>query len=228
MGIFAALLLSAAINASGHWEGVIRADGMEVKIEVDLAENAGTFSNPARGIRAFPLSNVSVDGSAVTFAINANGGGTFRGSVDGKSIKGTFSTRGPDAQPLELPFELTRTGDAKIEAAPKNAAIAKELEGRWKGAIEVEGTSRQIELKLQNHSDGSASGFFVTSEGVEIAITTIEQKESTVTLDVKNIGGVYKGTMNADATEIAGTWTQGPFTAPLKLRRITAVGHSTP
>jgi hypothetical protein len=223
-----ALQAQAAADPSGHWEGVIRADTMEITIEIDLARDAqgalaGRFSNLAQNVRGFPLSSVGVDGTAVTFAIAAAGGGVFRGSVgsDGQSIRGAFSTRGADSQPLELPFELTRTGAARIEAAPTSPAIGAQLEGAWSGTLEVEGTPRPLRLKLLNHADGTATGFLITGEGVEIAIARIEQQASSVTLDVSNIGGRYVGTLSGDGLELAGTWTQGPFTAPLVFRRST-------
>lgn len=134
-------------------------------------------------------------------------------------MQGTFTTRGPDGQPLELPFDLKRTGAAKIEAAPKNAAVSKELEGTWSGTMEVDGTSRELGLRFRNQADGTASGIVIAGEGTEIAITTIAQKASAVTLDVKSIGGSYTGTLDASGTELTGTWTQGPFTAPLVFRR---------
>jgi hypothetical protein len=228
--VLTSFLLHAQTPAgvSGHWEGVIHAPGMDIVIEVDLAPDAagklaGTFSNPARNVRAFPLANVEADGTSVTFAIPAaTGGGTFSGTLapDGKSMKGTFATKGPDAQPLDLPFELTHAGPAKIDAPAKSSAIGKDLEGRWSGALEVEGTTRQIGLSLVNHADGTATGVVISGEGIEVPITVIAQKGSSVTLDVKNIGGSYAGTLGNGGAELVGTWTQGPFSAPLTFRRV--------
>ena len=56
-------------------------------------------------------------------------------------------------------------------------------------------------------------------EGLEIPITTITQKASSVTLDVTTVGGSYAGALNAEGTELAGTWTQGSATLPLTFRR---------
>jgi hypothetical protein len=41
----------------------------------------------------------------------------------------------------------------------------------------------------------------------------------TVKLDVKAIGGVYEGTLNKDASAMAGTWTQGGGSLPLSEQR---------
>jgi hypothetical protein len=221
------LRAQTAVDPSGHWEGLIHAGAMEVIIEVDVARNAkgeiaGTFSNA--NVRGFPLSNVVVDGTSITFEIKTTGGGAFHGSLgaDGKSMKGTFTTHGADSHPVELPFELTRTGTARIEAASKSSAISKDLEGRWTGTLDVNGTPRQVGLNLVNHPDATATGFVISGDGVEIPITLIVQKGPSLTLDVKSVGGSYVGTLKGSGTELAGMWTQGPFVAPLTFRRAAA------
>ena len=72
----------ASPDPSGHWEGVVRAPGIELAVEFDLTKNlggqwAGTFSQPAQNISGFPLSGVSLNGNRVTFEIRATGGGPF-------------------------------------------------------------------------------------------------------------------------------------------------------
>ncbi len=209
---------------SGHWEGVIRAPQMNVNIEVDLSrtasgEWAGTFGNAMQNVHGLPLSDIRINGNEIAFALKLTGGDAFRGTLaaDGNSINGTFTTRHNDND-MELPFELTRKGDAKIEAAPKSAPISKALEGRWSGSLQVEGTTRTIGLTLTNHPDGTATGIVVSSENVQIPIASIVENGAHVKLDVKNIGGVFAGTLTADG--LAGTWTQGPFSAPLTFHRL--------
>lgn len=209
-------LVTSIQAQTGHWEGTINAAEKSVTIEFDLTRSGGTFTLPARHLKALPLSNVALNGTAVTFEIKGEGGGVFQGTVgtDGKSIEGTFSMRGP--QSMEIPFTLKRTGDARIAAPPKSAPIGKELEGKWTGKLEVDGKQKQIGLTLTN-SDASSTGS-LTSEGLEVAIDSIVQKGRDVTLDLRNVGGSYSGTLRDDGT-IAGTWTQTPFVGPLVFRR---------
>ena len=215
------LLVSAAplCAQTGHWEGAIKAPEMNVAIEVDLVRDAsgalaGTFNNAARNLRGLPLSDVRAEGSEVTFAIKLTGGGVFRGklSSDGQSIEGVFAM--PE---MELPFSLTRTGEAKVEQAPRSAAIAKELEGRWRATLVADGTSREVGLRLANHPDGTSTGIIVSSQGAEIPLSSIVQKETSLTFEVKPFGGAFTGTIGPDG--IAGTWTQGTFSAPLTFQR---------
>ncbi|HEV7764737.1 MAG TPA: hypothetical protein VGQ76_07040 [Thermoanaerobaculia bacterium] len=237
--VFTALLLSGALlhaqsspDVSGHWDGVIQAPQMDVAIAVDLARDAtgaltGTFDSPARQVRAFPLANITASGTSVAFEIKANGGGTFRGTItpDGKSVSGTFAMAGPDGQSMEIPFQLTRTRDAVVEAAPKSPAIAKNLEGKWTGTIVVEETQKPIELHLSNHADGTSTGVLKTNDGVEVPIWRIAQTESGVRLEVRMVGGSWEGKLEGDA--LVGTWTQGAFTAPLTFRRSVRCGELT-
>jgi hypothetical protein len=218
--MFAILLLASTLSQplpTGHWDGVIHGP-MDIVIAVDLTANAdgqlaGTFDNAAQNIHFLPLSNVAVHGTTLTFEIEGHGGGTFRGTLGGPSLQGKFSM-----QDQELPFELKRTGEAKSEPVVKSAAVSKDLEGKWSGTLDVNGTVRRVGLILSNGADGTASGSMVSSEGVKIPITLIAQQGSSVTLDVKRVGGTYTGTF--EGTELTGTWTQGTFAAPVTFRRV--------
>jgi hypothetical protein len=53
---------------------------------------------------------------------------------------------------------------------------------------------------------------------LEIPIATITQKASSVTLDLKAIGGSYSGALNAEGTALVGTVTQGAAVLPLTFR----------
>ncbi len=90
------LAFQATASAGGHWTGTIT--GPEIAVEVDLASKGagtwhGTISIPSQGTKGLPLSEVSVKGTAVTFAIpQAPGDPRFAGtlSADGKTIAGNF------------------------------------------------------------------------------------------------------------------------------------------
>lgn len=221
--VAAPALFAQTSGLSGHWEGTIQTPQQDVKIKVDLVANgggelAGTFGNPTQNLQGLVLSNFVVDGKSIGFQIKgAPGERMFRGqlSADGASISGDYTQSG-----YTMPFTLTRTGDARIETPAKNAPIAKELEGTWNGTLEVEGKQRQIILRMSNQPDGAVTGSFVSvDEGLEIPISRITQKESSVTLDVKAVGGSYAAAVNPEGTMLVGTWTQGPAVLPLTFQR---------
>ena len=217
------LLAQPAVDPSGHWEGTIQAQpNMAMKVEIDLARNgkgelAGTFGQPARGVKGLPLSTVAVETGAVRFVLKggpdaATFGGTL--SADGKSIFGDVSQAG-----YTVPFTLTRTGDARIAPVPKSAAIGKELEGTWNGTLDVNGQPMRLIVKMANQPDGTATGTIVSPDGsgVEVPIA-MTQKGSNLMIDVTSIGASYSGVLNATGTELAGTWRQQSSALPLTLR----------
>ena len=120
-----------ATALSGHWEGAIQTPGQELKIEIDLDGSGdkwkGTINVPVQGLKGFPLSAISVQNDAVTFAMKGvPGDPLFKGAVskDAKTLSGTFSQGGGS-----VPFALTRTGEAKFEPLPKSTAVGKESRG---------------------------------------------------------------------------------------------------
>jgi hypothetical protein len=210
-------------DPSGHWQGAIHVPNQEIAIEVDLARNStgdtrGTFSGV--NIKGYPLSDIAIDGAALTFKLKVDSGGAFSGklSADGKVLSGEFTA---NKGGYVLPFELSRSGEAKFDPPAKNPSIGKELEGTWTGTLEANGVPMRILLKMTNQADGTSTGSLANlDEGtVDIPISAIAQSAATVNLDVKVVNGSFSGTVNAAGTELTGTWSQGTFSAPLTFRR---------
>jgi hypothetical protein len=219
----------ASVDPSGHWAGAIHvppfngAGSREVPIEIDLATNAGgvlggTFSQPDQNVKGLPLSNVSRDGATVSFEIKTNGGGVFRGTQADTSMSGEFvTTQGG----FNIPFDLKRTGEARIAPAPKSPRIGKELEGTWNGAIEVGAKAERLVLKMTNQSDGTSSGTIQDIDGSNVEIpVAMTQKASSLTIDLAVVGASYAAVLNAD-NELVGTWTQGPLSLPVTFKLVS-------
>jgi hypothetical protein len=218
------LLAQTAVDPSGHWEGTIQAQpNIVIKVEIDLAKNgkgglAGTFGQPEQRVKGLPLSTVAVESRSVRFVVKGGpDAATFVAtlSADGKSMSGDVTQDGSS-----IPFSLTRTGDAQFAPAPKNAAIGKELEGTWNGALDLGERPMRVVLRMSNQPDGTATGTIVSPDGsgVEIPIA-MTQKASNLTIDVTSVGASYVGVLNATGTELAGTWTQGQVVLPLTFKR---------
>lgn len=226
--IVALMLFSSSIviaqtpaDPSGRWEGLVHLPNQTLTIEINLAKNArgdwdGTFGELQQGIKALPLASVSVENRAVKFLVKGSDEGSlFSGTLaaDGKSLTGDIAIGG-----MTIPFELSRTGEAKIAAAPKSPAIPKDLEGTWSGAI---GGRLRLIVKMVNQADGTASGTIVSPDGSDKEIPmAIALKGSRVMLDVDAVGGMFVGDLNAAAGELTGTWSQATTSAPLTLTRV--------
>jgi hypothetical protein len=218
------VLAQTPVDPTGHWEGAITAPFGEVVIEIDLARSAkgeimGTFGNPAQNLRGFPLSQIVVDGRAIGFALkpSGGGGGSFQGILltDGKSMTGDFAT------PMgTVAFNLTRTGEARFEAAPRNAPITSALEGTWTGTLSAGGKEIRLVLRMANQADGTASGVIVDpAQGVEVSLG-LTVNGSTLTLNATPLkGNFFSGVLNQTGTELAGTYTEGSLTLPLIFKR---------
>ena len=220
-------LFAQAADPTGHWSGAIHvpayngASPREIGIDVDIARSAGgaleaTFGQPAQNIKGLPLGSVSLDGKAIAFELKANGGGLFKGTVaDAKSIAGEFiTTEGGYA----IPFNLARTGEAIVEAAPQSTAISKELEGTWHGTVELEGKKERLVLKMANRADGTAAGTVVDLDGSNVAIPiAMAQNAAAVTIEVAAVRASFTAVLNGN--ELRGTWSQGPLTLPVTFTR---------
>lgn len=112
-----------APTPEGLWQGVIAYDPgrVEIDIVVELAQApdgrwAGTIDVLPLGMEYYPLEDVSVEGSEVTFWLNRRSPtaglveSPFRGelSADGSTIAGEFVEGGKNHHP----FEIERIGEA--------------------------------------------------------------------------------------------------------------------
>ncbi len=104
------LLAQNQPSAAGRWQGAVSLQDSMLCITVDLARSklgkwTGEVHIPCQGIKNFPLINIRVEGSAVSFDMpGAAASPSFRGklSEDGRSISGGFSARPGRTFPLEL------------------------------------------------------------------------------------------------------------------------------
>jgi hypothetical protein len=217
------VLAQTAVDPSGQWEGVVKVPEKELKIEIDLAKNgqgnlAGTFGQPAQGVKGLPLTKIAVENRSVSFTVKGDAEpSTFTGelSADGKSLSGNVVLAG-----YTIPFSLTRNGDARIAPVPKSPPIGKGLEGAWNGTLDSGEKKLRLILKMANQPDGTAAGTIVSPDGsgVEIPIA-IKQQASNLTIDVPSVGISYAAVLNAAGTELAGTWKQAGSVQPLTLHR---------
>lgn len=213
--------VATAVDPSGHWVGTVTAPFGEVRVEVDITRTGdrltATLNQPAQRVRALPLRNVTLDGRAIGFEVS--GSGAFQGILfaDGRTIGGDFTTRDGSA-----PFNLTREGDAVVDAPLSGPAITADLEGRWTGVLEAGGRQLRFALVLANQADGTSVGRVVSIDegGLEVPVG-IAQSGRAVTLDIRMTSAKYSGTLNTDGTELTGTFAQGDLTLPLVFRRDT-------
>jgi hypothetical protein len=108
-----------------------------------------------------------------------------------------------------------------ISTAP--IARAKSIVGDWQGTLKAGGAELRLVLHI---TEGEAGSLKATLDSIDqaangIPVTSITLKDSKLNLTVESVNGTYEGTVNATATEITGTWSQGQ-PLPLDFKRATA------
>ena len=209
-------------DPTGHWEGTITAPMGQIDFEIDVArDNSGmliaTYGQKATGVRALPLTQVSLDGRTFTFVLftGGPGGGAFKGDMlsDGKTISGEVKATMGSA-----PFMLYRTSDAVLAPKVKNAAVSKALEGRWTGNLDVGATQITVVLTIANRADGTASALIAQASepGLQLE-AAMHESGSAVAFEVPATSGAWQGTLTNNS--MTGTWTQPGGSLLLTLTR---------
>lgn len=216
--IFCALALAAAIDPSGHWVGTVDTPQTRVAMQVDIAringQLVGAITIPQQHLAGLPLTQISVDGSTITFGARADQLMQATIGDDGKTMTGTFSV-----ETFSFPFTLTRTADATLAERPTSAPFAKELEGTWHGTLGDTGRELHLVLTMVNRPDGSAVATIVNLDegGLQLPVV-VSRSGSAVTIESHVVESSFDGRLTASG-ELAGTFHQGAFSVPLTFRR---------
>ena len=227
--LFASTALSqAAESAAGRWEGVAQIPGQELKLIVDLSDEGGkdwtgSIIIPGFGVKGAQLVDLHVRGGDLDFAIKGALGNERSGRAELKAhltpdghLAGDFNQGGNSA-----PFVLSKTGPPQVDLPPRSTAVAKEVEGEWKGDYEMMGYARHATLKFANRgNEGAALEFTIVGKKVNnVPVSLVAQDGDFVTVKSDEFGITFEGRFSKEAGEIKGTLSQGPMEAPLVLRK---------
>jgi hypothetical protein len=224
--IFLTMAASAFAQADmrGHWTGNLNTPNGAVGFEFDLDKTSdgwiGSVSVPAQGANGMPLENISFAEGKGTFHLKGGAGDpNFTGTLaeDGKTLDGTFSQG-----PMSLPLKLTRAGDAKVVVPKPSAPVPAQFVGSWEGAIDF-GQQLRLVLTISNGKTGAEAVMESLDQGnAKIPVGSITTAGTKLLLLVPTVSGSYQGDINADGTEITGTWTQLGMSTPLNLKKSAA------
>lgn len=215
----------AASEPIGRWQGKIQIPNKELGITVDLDRNSkgvwiGSMSVTGTTSIDVPLADIKMEGTSVRFAANLPERASFEGrlSADGSGLSGTASNAAGEA-----PFQLARSGEAKVKVPSPSSLLSKEFEGAWEGTVESDGKVRRVGLKLSPAADGSARATLIAVDqgNLEIPVTTVTIQDKQVQLDAPAISGTYRGTLGGSG-DIAGEWTQGTTRLALTFKHVTS------
>jgi hypothetical protein len=216
--------LMAQTSLAGHWEGNVVLPDKEMAITVDLTKSdkgewTGSFGVPPQGVSGLKIDKLEVDGKNVKFSVpEAPGVPEFSGTLkDDGHLALNLSVGGGS-----FPADMKRTGEAKVETRPPSPAVDKKFEGDWDGSLDTPGGSLHLVLHVQNQPDKTVK---VTMDSPDqgalgMGMSEIVQKDASIEMKLKLVNGSFKGTLNAEGTELTGEWTQNGGTLPLKLKKV--------
>ena len=205
---------------AGHWEGKIDVPDHPMSMTMDVAKDSkgawiGTMTVVGTSSVDVPLSPLTVDASAVRFGARLPEEADFAGHLANGSINGTATNTQGSA-----PFQLTRSGDAKLNLPAPSSALTKDFAGEWLGTTEIQGKTIHLGLKLASAPDGTATATLISVDqgNTEVPIHTVTIHDKSLAFESRSVSGKFNGTLGADGA-ITGDWVQGQRTLPLTFRR---------
>jgi pimeloyl-ACP methyl ester carboxylesterase len=219
-------LFAQSPDPSGHWQGAIELPGTELAIRVDLDRGAGGWSGtidvPAQGLRAFELGDIVVEGRSVAFTMpGVPGDPGFAGALSeaGDAISGKFTQNEQG-----MPFSLKRAEKVPERGAtPARGVPGEGFAGFWQGSLRVSGFELRLLVDLRGAGGDLTGVMHSLDQGSgEIPVTSVVAGARTLQLEASSIGGVFEGVLDAEGSEVAGTWKQGGQSLPLVLKRLAA------
>ena len=97
----------------------------------------------------------------------------------------------------------------------------KGIEGEWEGAIEVQGTSIGVTIKVTKGDDGTLSATIdIPDQGaMDVPLDNVTFEDNTFKFDLIAANGSYEGKLKESGDDIEGEWSQGGASLPLNLKR---------
>ena len=232
----AAGIAFSATDPTGRWEGEVRIPGVPMAIVLDLARSApdgawvGSLTLPGRGVKGAALTDLGVDadGGVVADAGRAIGGPpsahptrlAVRLAAEGRLV-GTWQQAGHSAE-----ASFRRSGEPQVDLPPRSSPFPAGLAGVWSGRYELGGYPRDVTLTLSAPStDTSTVGraSIVGKRRTELPIERVVVSGGDLTIE--SGGGLrFEGRFDGGSGRIDGWMMQGPFEAPLLLRRAGGSG----
>jgi len=211
--------LAQAQDITGDWQGTLDTGMGQLRLVLHITKGADgalkatldSIDQP--GANGIPVNSVTLKDSKLNLDVTAVHG-TYEGKVaaDAKTISGTWT----QSQPLALEFKRA-TAPIKTEHKP---AKPSDIDGTWEGVLDTGMAKLRVIFHITNTEDGLTATMDSPDQGANgIPTTSITRDGTSLTIETKNIGGVFKGRISADLSSVDGTWSQGGGNMPLVLKR---------
>jgi hypothetical protein len=206
---------------------MLKVGNMGLRLNLKIAEPvAGTFhaqmDSVDQGAMNMPVTSVTYQKPAIRFEMEAING-TFEGNLNDQDdqMAGTWTQLG---KKYPLTFQRTKTNTQTAAAAEKDygQGASNQVQGHWKGALDVKNVTLHIVFHIALMPDGSYSATMDSPDqgAAGIPATAAEFTYPNVRLEWAAIDGVFTGKL--ENGRLSGSWGQGKMTFPLKLERSAA------
>ena len=210
-------------NLSGVWSGtmVIAGDSMDLRVVLQ-ATTAGGWTGlidiPAQNTSGFPLTEINVAGSVISFAmVGVPGDPVFVGTWNERdqTIVGNLEQSGQT-----FPFSLTLSNLAvapEPTLAQVSPANAVKIMGTWGGLISAGTQTLQIIFHLEANTGGALQATMDSPDQGQfgLPVSRAAFDGSILRLELDYADAIFEGTMAVDGSSIEGTWSQGGASLPL-------------
>ncbi len=107
------------------------------------------------------------------------------------------------------------------DAAAQSGVSNQSIEGGWEGTLDFGGAKLRLVLKVSKAADGSLTAKADSPDqgATDLPVDTISLKDGAVRFEMKRLLASFEGTLNKEASEIAGEFNQGGMSVPLTLKR---------
>lgn len=236
-GLLASVAASAEPDPTGRWQGVADVPGAPMRVIVDIARDGerrwvGSVILPGRGVKGAPIPDLqSSDGGLrlnLASAFPGPPGPTVEARLDWRAdgaLAGEFRQGGHAAA-----LVLQRTGPPQVDLPTPGTPVSPSLEGTWTGRYELDGYPREVTLKLVNNAGGTATGelVIVGRRTSTLTVDHVRQGSEFIVLRASAADFRIEGRWSASEGSIRGQMLQGPFEAPLVLRKTgSATGNKS-
>jgi hypothetical protein len=222
--LFALSLVCRAADhpAAARWEGSVRIPGRDLPLVIDLAQDTGgnwigSAIAPGFGIKGAPLAGIAVKNSDVSF--------TIKGALGEPKLAGRLTENGDFTGDFEqagnkASFTLQKTGPPQVDSPRRSTPVRHEMEGEWKGVMDLFGYPINVTLKLVNQGGKATAQFHIIGKrDSTVNLDLVIEENDNLTVESSETGITYEGRFRVAASEIAGSYRQGPYEAPLILHR---------
>jgi hypothetical protein len=213
-------------DLQGAWEGTLQVGKVDLRLGLRIAEPApGTYraqmDSVDQGARNLPVTSLTYHKPAIRLEMTSIKG-VFEGNVSGRDdeIAGTWTQMG---KKFPLTFRRVQANaSSTADELDYGQGNRFEVEGHWKGVLEINRLTLHLVFHIARLPDGSYSATLdsIDQGATGIPATAAEFTRPNVRLEWKALDGVFAGKL--ENGRLAGTWSQGKTTLPLKLERDVA------